>query len=106
MDAPHNEANVWSDDLAYDLARYYLRKASFVGVSFSMNVSFNPILTVNNLCEVDDDELGFKREKLLINSISYSSGDGLMSLSCCNTSDLPLNMASGVEDDKKKRSVR
>lgn len=105
MDAPHNEANVWSDDLAYDLARYYLRKASFVGVSFSCTVSFNPILTVNNICEVDDDELGFKREKLLINSISYSSGDGLMTLQCCNTADLPLNMASGVENDKQKRGA-
>lgn len=86
----YTEANVWSDDLAYDLARYYLRQASFVAVDFSTSVGFNPILTVNNICEVENDFLGLKREKLLITSISFSSSDGLMSLKMCNSKDLPF----------------
>lgn len=85
----YQESNVWSNDLAQDLARYYLRKASFVAVDFTCNVSFNPILTVNNICEIENEFLNYHREKLLITSISFSSGDGLMSLKLCNTKDLP-----------------
>lgn len=86
----YTEANVWSDDLAYDLARYYLRQSSFVSVDFSCVVGFNPILTVNNICEVENEFIGAKREKLLITSISFGSGDGAMSLKLCNTKDLPF----------------
>ena len=86
----YSESNIWSDDLAYDLARYYLRKASFVSVDFSCNVSFNPILSVNNICEIENTALNYHREKLLITSISFSSGDGQMSLKLCNTKDLPV----------------
>lgn len=86
----YTEANVWSDDLAYDLARYYLRQSSFVAVDFSANVGFNPILAVNNICEIENDFLELKREKLLITSISFSSSDGLMSLKLCNAKDLPF----------------
>jgi len=89
MNAPYTESNIWSDDMAYDLARYYLRKASFVGVDFSCTVSFNPVLTVNNLCEVEDHFLELQREKLLIVSLSYTSGNGEMSVTFCNTTDLP-----------------
>lgn len=95
MNAPYSESNVWSDDLAKDLANYYLRQASFVGVQFSCNVSFNPVLTVNNLIEVEDEFLDLKRESLLINSISFSSDSGQMSISCCNTSDLPSMISTG-----------
>ena len=76
--------------MAYDLARYYLRQASFVAVDFNASVGFNPILTVNNICEVENEFLGLAREKLLITSISFSSSDGLMSLKMCNSKDLPF----------------
>lgn len=94
MAPTYNEENVWSDDLAYDLARYYLRKASIIAVDFSSMVSFNPILTVNNICEIEDDFLDLRREKLLINSISFSSESGQMSIQFCNTSDLPSGLNS------------
>ncbi|HAU86768.1 MAG TPA: hypothetical protein DCW90_15125, partial [Lachnospiraceae bacterium] len=84
----YSEANVWNDELAHDLANYYLRKASFVAVDFSCDVSFNPVLTVNNICEVENDHLNFKREKLLITNINYTSDTGLMNISFCNTMDL------------------
>ena len=88
---PYSEANVWSDDLAHDLAMYYLRKSSFVAVQFSCSVSFNPVLTVNNICEIEDDYLNLKRNKLLITSISFTSESGQMSVAFCNTEDLPSN---------------
>lgn len=96
MDFPDSNANVWSDDLAHDLAMYYLRKSSFVAVQFQSNVSFNPILTVNNICEVEDQFLDLKRNKLLITSISYTSENGQMSVSFCNTEDLPSNTRQKV----------
>ena len=78
--------------MAYDLARYYLRLRSFVSIDFGCTVSFNPILAVNNIVEVENDFIGLRREKLLLISISYSSPDGLMSLKLCNTSELPNTM--------------
>ena len=93
MQPTYTEANIWSDDLAHDLAAYYLRKASFVSVGFTCNVSFNPILTVNNICEVEDEFLQLYREKLLITSISFTSESGLMSVQFSNTSDLPTDTA-------------
>lgn len=88
----YTDPNIWNDDLAHDLAMYYLKLHSFAAVDFSMNVSFNPILTVNNVCEVEDEFLKLKREKLLIKSISYSSSEGSMSLNLCNTADLPFTL--------------
>lgn len=81
--------NIWSDDLAEDLAKYYLRLASILAVSFTMPTGFNPALSVNNICEVENAFLGMEREKLLINSITINSSDGTTSLSVANTSDLP-----------------
>lgn len=87
------EPNIWSDELAKDLANYYLRKRSFVATSFTTNISFNPLLTVNNICEVEDKFLDLNREKLLITSISFSSESGLMSVQFCNTASLPSDTA-------------
>lgn len=101
MEAPYTSSQVWNEDLARDLANYYLRQASFVGVSFSMAVSFNPVLTVNNLCEVEDGFLQLKREKLLITSISYTAENGQISLSCCNTSDLPVSTSQKESQGEK-----
>lgn len=86
----YQEPNIWSDELAYDLARYYLRKSSFVSVDFNTTVSFNPLLAVNNICEVSNLTNRMNHEKLLLTSISYKSSDGNMSLSLCSTRDLPF----------------
>lgn len=86
----YTEANVWSDDIAYSLAQYKLRQASFLAVDFNCNVIFNPLLAVNNICEVENKFLGLEREKLLITSISFTSSDGQMQLKLCNTKELPF----------------
>lgn len=93
MAPTYKEPNIWSDELARDLANYYLRKKSFVAVSFTSNISFNPVLTVNNICEIEDDFLNLEREKLLITSISFNSDSGLMSVQFCNTTTLPTDVA-------------
>lgn len=87
----YSEANVWSNETAMDLANYYLRKNSILPVEFTCETGFNPILTVNNICEFCNDFFHFRNEKFLITSISYSSPDGRMSLKMCNTLDLPFN---------------
>lgn len=86
----YTAANIWSDDLAYDLARYYLRKNSFVAIDFQITNPFNPILTVNNICEIENDFLHLKRDKVLITSISYGSQDGIMTIKLCSVDDLPF----------------
>lgn len=91
MAPTYNESNVWSNELAHDLACYYLRKASFFAITFNSTVNFNPILTVNNICELEDEFLNLKREKLLITSISFTSDSGQMNISLCNTSELPMS---------------
>ena len=86
----YTAANIWSDDLAYDLARYYLRKASFIAIDFQAITTFNPILMVNNICEIENNFLNLRRNKVLITSISYSSQDGIMTLKLCSVDDLPF----------------
>ena len=90
MSPPYSEENIWSDELAGDLARYYLRKGSFVSTQFTCEISFNPVLSVNNLCEIEDEFLKLKRDKLLLISISFQSGTAVMQATFCNTKDLPI----------------
>ena len=92
----YTEPNIWNDDLAADLARYYLRQASFIGVDFSTNVGFNPLLAVNNICEVESSNENLRREKLLLTSISFTSADGIMQLNLCSTKDLPFIYSNEV----------
>ena len=92
----YTEPNIWNDDLAADLARYYLRQASFIGVDFSTSVGFNPLLAVNNICEVESSNENLRREKLLLTSISFTSADGIMQLNLCSTKDLPFIYSNEV----------
>ena len=92
----YTEPNIWNDDLAADLARYYLRQASFIGVDFSTSVGFNPLLAVNNICEVESSNENLRREKLLLTSISFTSEDGIMQLNLCSTKDLPFIYSNEV----------
>lgn len=84
------DSNIWSDESAESLGKYHLRKSSCTNVQFTCPVSFNPILSVNNICEVEDSFFKLERDKLLINSISFSSGQLEISLNLVNTKDLPF----------------
>lgn len=94
-DDPITNTNVWNNILAKDLARYNLRKKSLIPLSISAVVKWNPILSVDFLCELENEYFDYKREKCVINSISYSDHSGEMSLTMTNIQDLQFISAEG-----------
>lgn len=80
-----NDANIYSDNLAQQRADYELRKFGILKTTISINVSFNPLLFVNNLITLTDEYYGIQRERFLIQSISYTIGDDCqITISCSN----------------------
>ena len=80
-----NDSNIYSDELAQDRADYELRKAGILNTSFTMEVSFNPLLLVNNLITVRDSFFNLNRSKFLIQSIAYNIGsDSKVTLTVSN----------------------
>ena len=89
--SPINDSNITNDILAQERADYELRKVLIAKSSLSSNVFFNPILTVNNLVTYTDDFFSLKRERLLLQSVSFSLDySGLMSISAANIKNLPF----------------
>lgn len=88
LDDPITDANIWSNQLARDLGRYNLRKKSLVPLSLSATVKINPLVIVDSLCEIEHKFFNFKREKCVINSISYTDSTGQMDLSITNIQNL------------------
>lgn len=89
--APINDSNITNDTLAQERADYELRKVLIAKSSLSSSVFFNPILSVNNLVTYTDDFYELERERLLLQSISFSIGyDGMMSISASNIKNLPF----------------
>ena len=86
------DSNITTDVLAQDRADYELRRISIAQSSLNSQVFFNPLLSVNNIVTcTDTDDFDLRRERFLIQSISFSLGyDGLMSLSLTNLKDLPF----------------
>jgi hypothetical protein len=80
-----NDSSIYSDNLARQRADYELRKVSILKTIMDIQVSFNPLLFVNNLISISDDYYGFQRERFLIQSISYNTGNNSqMTISCSN----------------------
>lgn len=80
-----NDSSIYSDDLAQQRADYELRKFGILKTTMSVNVSFNPLLFVNNLITITDQYYNIQRERFLIQSISYTIGEQCqMSISCSN----------------------
>ena len=89
--SPINDSNITNDILAQERADYELRQVLIAKSSLSSNVFFNPILTVNNLITYTDDFFSLKRERLLLQSVSFSLDySGLMSISAANIKNLPF----------------
>ena len=51
---PIDTANIWSDDMAQELADYHLRQKSILSLQQSCTVPYNPLLMVNNIIEVEN----------------------------------------------------
>lgn len=80
-----NDSNIYSDELAQYRADYELRKAGILSTTLSMEVSFNPLLLVNNLITIEDEFFHLTRNRFLIQSISYNIGtDNKMTLNVSN----------------------
>ena len=89
--SPVNDSNITNDILAQERADYELRQVLIAKSSLSSSVFFNPILTVNNLITYTDDFFSLRRERLLLQSISFSLDyNGLMSISASNIKNLPF----------------
>ena len=90
MDAPIQNPNIWSDEMAEDLAKYNLRKKSILALKQTINVPFNPLLMVNNLVEIKNKDLNMDRQRFIINSISYTSNSPTMAIEVVNIDELPI----------------
>lgn len=88
--SPIDTANIWSDDMAQELADYNLRQKSILSLQQSCSVLYNPILMVNNIVEIENEELDMKRNRYLINGISYTSGSITMQIDISNITNLPI----------------
>ena len=97
--APIDTANIWSDEMADELANFHLRKYTILSMQQQCTIPYNPLLAVNNIIEVENTDLNMKRNKYIINGISYTSGSPTMSVNISNISSLPL--AGGIRYDEQ-----
>ena len=85
-----NDSNITTEVLAQERARYELRKQLILKSSTTINIIFNPLLSVNNLIAITSDYFGLNHEKFLIQSISCSLDySGTMSVTISNIKNLP-----------------
>ena len=86
-----NDSNITSQDLADDRAKYELRKQLILKSSVSVSISFNPLLSVNNLIEITDEFFGLDHERFLLQGVSCSLDySGSMSITVSNVRNLPF----------------
>ncbi len=85
------DQNIYSDRLAKERADYELRKFSILRTTITLDSCFIPLLLVNNLIEIEDEFFNWKREKFLIQDISFGLGtESNMTISCTNIDNLPF----------------
>lgn len=77
--------NTWSDSMAFDLARYYLRKKSISCLNIKVQAKLNPLINVDKLISIDHEFFNFTNKKLIVSGISFSSGEANMNI---NTTDI------------------
>lgn len=83
------DSNIYSDQLALERANYELRLKSIFATSVNIKSAYLPFLNVNNLVEIQDDYYSWKREKFIIQSISYGLDSPEMTIALSNMSNLP-----------------
>lgn len=84
------DENILSDESAKERGEFELKKHAILAFQQTITVPFNPILQVNSLIEIDDEDLDLHNDKFLINSISYTSGSPQMQLEIININSLPI----------------
>lgn len=89
--SPITDTNITTEVLAQERADYELRQKLIAKSTLNSNVFFNPLLEVNNLVTYTDEFYGLRRDRFLIQSISFNLNyDGMMSLSVSNINNLPF----------------
>lgn len=74
-----------------DYADYLLYKESLISMSVSFSSPIIPHLDVNRTIGVTDEELGFKNETFVVQSLSIPLGAGSMSITATNIQWLPTD---------------
>lgn len=93
-----NDPAIYTEQLAQERADYELRKASILGTSVTVETSFNPLIFVDNIITIEDEFYNFKRERFLVQSISYSIGQSnQMTLTVSNVQN-----ANAIEDETRR----
>ena len=87
------DANVWSDLMALDLARYHLRKNNLACLKTSVSAKINPLIKLNQLIQINHSFFNLSHEKFVVNSISFSDNSYEMSIGVSNISNLTFNEA-------------
>jgi hypothetical protein len=67
--SPINSANIFSDEQAEELAKFYLRSKTVYNIKQTCTVPYNPFLIVNNIIEIANKDLNMKRDRYIINAI-------------------------------------
>lgn len=88
--SPISTANIWSDEVAQEFADFNLRQKSILTLQQTCTVPYNPILMVNNIVEIENNDLNIQRSRYLVTSISYTSGSATMSIDVANITNLPV----------------
>ena len=86
-----NDSNITSNYLAEERAKYELRKQLILKSSTSLDIAFNPLLTVNSLVAINNTFFEMINQRFLIQSVSCSLDyGGTMSISLSNLANLPF----------------
>lgn len=86
-----NDSNISSDQLAKERAAYELRKILLLKTKTTLEVAYNPLLTVNNLITITSDKPEMTKQRFLLQSVSCSLDyNGSMSISFSNINNLPF----------------
>lgn len=86
-----NDSNITSNYLAEERAKYELRKQLILKSSTSLNIAFNPLLTVNSLVAINNTFFDMVNQRFLIQSVSCGLDyGGTMSVSLSNLTNLPF----------------
>ena len=75
------DCNVWNTQQARDLGIYNLRKNTLNCLQLKAEVRFNPLIKIDTLIEIESDFFNYNGQKFIVKDISFSSGQGTMSLS-------------------------
>ena len=92
-----SDVNVWSDTIAQDTGRYYLRKNSVSCMTTNVVAKLNPLVELDKLITIIHSDFNFKKEKFIVNSISYSSGSLEMNIGVTNIQHLTF-LKAGDKD--------